>query len=495
MFYFTNDDVVWALMPRKILYRKKDDKKPCLYPLPSPNTVVSMPRTRFREKFGLIAWGKRDGGLNIKEGLKMLFGAALMNNSTKAFGRKLETWEVEEVKKGNRGNFSNKAGKRALDEKTRHKRQEQQDRRIERGREKQQVAAGLSITGPSGVSKSSKRDPEAQTTLELSDNQHLDPHGSLDQDIDGAEFTGASLGQQYLAYDTNYHPQQERESPQKRRKVDEDFRVGRSGDKVGPNRQTKGMGSQRQRNAARRRDPMHIALNPELAPSYEHLNVDLELNIGGVDYYSTGSEFMSSRPSVPESFQQHPWSEQGKYQERESIESSVDFATPSEAQQPVELNHASTDEYNPEPLNTDQNNNILLEPTYMGRSGTDGSDMSTTTHHQLNEDGSRSDAEVTADLEYDSDKGPRLISATKRSRDSPDKFDDQEDMPSGKRPHVSQNATQEIPATKLGGAKKVPRHMQRLQNLAPSTRRFTQTQHTSQKTSMWAWQRTGPDDL
>ncbi|KAM0804763.1 hypothetical protein BDR22DRAFT_547484 [Usnea florida] len=126
---------LWARMPRR--YWQKPGDPSTLRDISSENTMVNMPSKRFRQKAGCLVWTERGGSTEIEVGLKQLLNRTevgrqcIAANSMRGFGRDLNGAEQLEIKRGNTdGRYLNKAGSRAVDEKTRNERRAKEDKRI-----------------------------------------------------------------------------------------------------------------------------------------------------------------------------------------------------------------------------------------------------------------------------------------------------------------------------------------------------------------------------
>ena len=135
-------------MPREI----ERQQKGAVYVryLGTKNTHVNMPMQRFRDKVGCIAGSKREGSKEIREGLLKLFRYhgfdPAESGSTRGFGRNLKPWERTEVKLGNAGNYTKRAGKRAVSEKKRKETRKKMVKSIRNGKKRDGVETGRSIS-------------------------------------------------------------------------------------------------------------------------------------------------------------------------------------------------------------------------------------------------------------------------------------------------------------------------------------------------------------
>ncbi len=138
---------LWARMPRWERWSNKNGSNPRIVELRDKNARVNMPMTRFREKKGTIAGGKRDGSEIIKAGLLNFyhhhgFDPVASANSVKAFPRDMEPWEAKEVRLGNSAKFGARAGGRALSDKKREDNAQKLLKSIENGKKRQAARGG-----------------------------------------------------------------------------------------------------------------------------------------------------------------------------------------------------------------------------------------------------------------------------------------------------------------------------------------------------------------
>lgn len=111
-----------ARMPRSFI--KGSTRKDSLGP-----STLSMRNTRFRLSACCLAWDDRQGSDTLKEYLDAILPPeCLRANSTEAF-RDLTAYEVEQAKAPNKGNFLERAGRRALDDVTRQNRNQNEQKR------------------------------------------------------------------------------------------------------------------------------------------------------------------------------------------------------------------------------------------------------------------------------------------------------------------------------------------------------------------------------
>lgn len=138
---------LWARMPRWERWTNKNGTNPRIVELRDKNVRINMPMTRFREKKGTIAGGKRDGSEIIRAGLLNFyhhhgFDPVASGNSVKAFPRDLEPWEAKEVRLGNSAKFGARAGGRALSDKKREDNAQKLLKSIENGKKRQAARGG-----------------------------------------------------------------------------------------------------------------------------------------------------------------------------------------------------------------------------------------------------------------------------------------------------------------------------------------------------------------
>ena len=138
---------LWARMPRWERWTNKNGSNPRIVELRDKNVRINMPMTRFREKKGTIAGGKREGSEVIKAGLLKFylhhgFDPVANGNSVKAFPRDMETWEAKEARLGNNAKFRARAGGRALSDKKREDNAQKVLKSIENGKRRQAARGG-----------------------------------------------------------------------------------------------------------------------------------------------------------------------------------------------------------------------------------------------------------------------------------------------------------------------------------------------------------------
>lgn len=119
-----------ARMPSTIL--TKDKNKPQRIKPVYTLSALGMRTARFRQENGLISWTKREGGVNIRKFLlRRMPQANIAANSTQ--GMPFPTlFEQEDARKVNKGQYPNRAGRRALSENARVERAEKEQQRVEK---------------------------------------------------------------------------------------------------------------------------------------------------------------------------------------------------------------------------------------------------------------------------------------------------------------------------------------------------------------------------
>lgn len=174
---------LWARMPRR--YWQKPGDSSTVREISSENTMVNMPSKRFRQRAGCLVWTERGGSGEIELGLKELLNRTeagrrcIAANSMRGFGRDLNGVEQLEIKRRNTdGRYLNKAGARAVDEKTRKERRAKEDKRIAKAQRAEAAALSAApmrtLRAASGAVKSRKR-------------------GRRDDEDDGADLEGSSF--------------------------------------------------------------------------------------------------------------------------------------------------------------------------------------------------------------------------------------------------------------------------------------------------------------
>lgn len=142
-----NDASVLARMPRQI--QRKKEGKFYVKDLGTKNTHVNMPMQRFRDRAGCIAGARREGSKEIFQGLLKFFRHhgfdPVESGSSRGFGRNLKPWERDEVKLGNAGNYSKRAGRRALPEKQRKEIHDKRLKAIDSRKKKEAIKAGKRV--------------------------------------------------------------------------------------------------------------------------------------------------------------------------------------------------------------------------------------------------------------------------------------------------------------------------------------------------------------
>ena len=191
--------------------------------LGTPNARVNMPMGRFRLKAGCQSWSSpRDGTHGITAGLLEFYAGhdfdPVSGNSTRNFGRDLYTWERDQVKLKNVGQFGSRAGRRAVDQATRAQRLQEKTRKINekqaaskiRGHSRDQTVAG-SIPGATasrrgsfdiaGSGSSQQAQPDAAANdLHSCNPGHESPSREDDQvavSNDDSNKSGSQNGAQY----------------------------------------------------------------------------------------------------------------------------------------------------------------------------------------------------------------------------------------------------------------------------------------------------------
>ena len=142
-----NDASVLARMPRRI--QRKKEGNFYVKDLGTKNTHVNMPMQRFRDRAGCIAGARREGSKEIFQGLLKFFSHhgfdPTESGSSRGFGRNLKPWERDEVKLGNAGNYSKRAGRRALPEKQRKEVHDKRLKAIDSRKKKEAIKAGKRV--------------------------------------------------------------------------------------------------------------------------------------------------------------------------------------------------------------------------------------------------------------------------------------------------------------------------------------------------------------
>lgn len=187
-----------ARMPRQI-QREKKGVVSVKY-LGTKNTHVNMPMQRFRDTAGCIAGARREGSRVIIEGLLKLFGHhgfdPAKSGSTRGFPRNLKPWEKMEVKLGNAGSYSNRAGTRALNGQKRKATHEKMLKAIDNGKKRDAAKGGkpASNTEIDAVKASRQSSPEQAGDISEALQQPPASIGTLDHQASTVE-TESGAGQ------------------------------------------------------------------------------------------------------------------------------------------------------------------------------------------------------------------------------------------------------------------------------------------------------------
>lgn len=139
-------------------------------PLPDKNVVINMPMQRFRDRAGCVSWTKRQSSSTLRDGILALMRShgfdPVLANSIEGFGRDLTVQEQQEVKKGSKGKFLHKAGKRRLPDDVRRQREDKE-------KSKSNKRTAPAVAGPSTAENRRKRTLPPNASPDESDEEEI----------------------------------------------------------------------------------------------------------------------------------------------------------------------------------------------------------------------------------------------------------------------------------------------------------------------------------